>query len=371
MKIALAIFKYFPHGGLQRDFMRIAEELLKRGHDVTVFTSRFDGTPPPGLKVESIKLSSWTNHGKGAEFEKKFNLLAREFDVRFGFNRIAGLDFYFAADNCIMSEALASYPAWFLKISPRHRAIIAQERAVMGKDSAATVFYIAEKQKKDFQKFYGTPDERFIYLPPGLNEECFRSGDAEERRLKKRSELGIGKEEILLLLVGSFFSGKGADRLLEAAASLPLPLREKCRIAIVGNMPRKPCLKLCRRLKLREDQLFLPGASSDVPDWLLAADLMVHPARKEATGTVIVEALAAGLPVIASGECGFANFAAEAGGCALALPFEQTQLNRTLAEFLSPSRLEQLKREAVIYGRHADFRRRAAAAADALEQSHA
>ena len=149
MKIALAIFKYFPHGGLQRDFMRIAEELLKRGHDVTVFTSRFDGTPPPGLKVESIKLSSWTNHGKGAEFEKKFNLLAREFDVRFGFNRIAGLDFYFAADNCIMSEALASYPAWFLKISPRHRAIIAQERAVMGKDSAATVFYIAEKQKKE------------------------------------------------------------------------------------------------------------------------------------------------------------------------------------------------------------------------------
>ena len=370
MKIALAIFKYFPHGGLQRDFMRIAQELLKRGHDVTAFTSKFDEAVPEGLKVEFIKLSAFTNHGKAVEFEKKFAVLARDYDIKFGFNRISGLDFYFAADNCIMREALASYPAWFLKISPRHRTIIAREKAVMLPSSRTKIFYIAEKQKKDYQHFYGTQDERFIYLPPGLNEACFRGDDAEVRRFTKRRELGLKDEEFLLLLVGSFFSGKGADRLIAAVASLPQQLKEKCRIAIVGNMPRKPCLKLCRSLKLGEEQFFLPGASSDIPDWLLAADLMVHPARKEAAGTVIVEALAAGLPVIASGECGFANFAAEAGGCALAEPFEQPQLNRILAEFLVSSRLEQLKQQAIAYGRNTDFRRRAAIAADVLEQSH-
>lgn len=368
MKIALAIFKYFPHGGLQRDFMRIAKELLARNHSVTVFTRSFEGEKPRGLKVEILKLSSFTNHGKAAEFGAAFQCAAQGFDLKFTFNRIPGCDFYFAADNCIMSEALSAYPEWFLKISPRHRAIIAQEREVVARGKETKIFYIAEKQKLAYQKFYGTEEERFFYLPPGLNEACFRGADSEARRQKKRTEYGLADDELLLILVGSFFEGKGADRLLRAAASLPEKLREKCRIAIVGNMPRKPCLKLCRRLGLPASALIMPGAASDVPDWLLAADLMVHPARKEATGTVIVEALAAGLPVIASSECGFAKFASESGGCALKEPFVQEELNQCLKEFLEPVKLACLKEKAALYGSTADFRRRASAAADILER---
>ena len=370
MKIALAIFKYFPHGGLQRDFMRIAKELLKRGHEVTVFTRSFEGDCPEGLKVEYLKVKSLTNHGKGAEFGKLFNKAAAGFDVKFAFNRIPGAEFYFAADNCIMSEALNSYPEWFLKVSPRHRAILAQERSVMAEGSGTKIFYIAEKQKKDFQKFYRTEEERFFYLPPGLNESCFRSEDAEVRRQKKRAALALAEDDILLVLVGSFFEGKGADRLLTAVAALPPHLKARCRVAIVGSMSRKPCEKLCRRLGVPLTSLIMPGATEDVPDWLLAADLMVHPARKEAAGSVIVEALAAGLPVIASSECGFAPFAAEAGGCALSFPFEQSELNRTLEGFLEGEKLAQLKKDAIAYGAKADFRRRASAAVDVLEQFH-
>lgn len=370
MNIALAIFKYFPHGGLQRDFMRIALELLRRGHKVTVFTRSFEGTVPEGMKVEFLKVSSLTNHGKAAEFGKLFNRKAAGFDVRFAFNRIPDADFYFAADNCIMSEALAVYPRWFLKVSPRHRAILEQEKSVMGEDKKTKIFYIVEKQKKDFQKFYNTGEERFFYLPPGLNESCFRTSQAEELRREKRKALGVKENELLLVLVGSFFEGKGADRLLRAAAALPEPLRRRCRIAIVGNMPRKPCEKLGRSLGLAPESLIMPGAAEDVPLWLLAADLMVHPARKEAAGSVIVEALAAGLPVIASGECGFAPFAAEAGGAALKLPFDQSELDRTLEEFLGEEKLVRLKQEAIAYGAKADFRRRAALAVDILEQFH-
>ncbi|MBR2374638.1 MAG: glycosyltransferase family 4 protein [Lentisphaeria bacterium] len=370
MKIALALFKYFPHGGLQRDFMRITLELLKRGHEVTLFTTSFDGVIPEKLQVVFLETKSFTNHGKAAEFEKLFAVAAAGYDVKFGFNRIGGLDFYFAADNCIMSEALTVYPEWFLKLSPRHRSILRQEKNVLAPESATRILYIAEKQKKDYQKFYGTPEERFFYLPPGLNEACFRGKDAEIRRNRKRQEYNIGDDEILLILVGSFFEGKGADRLLRAVAALEGELQKKCRIAIIGNMPRKKCLKLCRSLDIDSGNLIMPGASGEVPDWLLAADLMVHPARKEATGTVIVEALAAGLPVIASSECGFANFAAESGGCALKLPFDQQELNRKLREFLQPEKLAELKESAVLYGSKADFCRRASVAADLLEQFH-
>lgn len=370
MKIALAIFKYFPHGGLQRDFMRIAEELLRRGHDVTVFTRSFDGKIPQGMKVEFLKVSAWTNHGKAAEFGRLFKEKAAGFDLRFTFNRIPDADFYFAADNCIRSEALSAYPEWFLKISPRHRALLMQEKSVVGEGNKTKIFYIAGKQKEDYQKFYNTEEERFFYLPPGLNESCFRTLQAEELRRNKREALGLKEDELLLILVGSFFEGKGADRLLRAAASLPEALKKRCRIAIVGNMPRKTCEKLCRSLGLPLSSLIMPGAADDIPLWLLAADLMVHPARKEAAGSVIVEALAAGLPVIASGECGFAPFAADSGGCALKVPFEQSELNRCLEEFLDEETLARLKKDAVAYGAKGDFRRRASLAVDILEQFH-
>ena len=371
MKIAVAIFKYFPYGGLQRDFMRLTLELLKRGHDVTAFTTRFDGEVPEQLKLVLLKLKAFTNHGRAAEFEKRFAERTGDFDLKLGFNRIAGLDFYFAADNCIMTEALENYPVWFLRISPRHRALLKQEKAVMEPGSPTRIFYIAQKQKADFQKYYGTQEERFFFLPPGLNEGCFRTADADARRAAKRRALGIGDGELLLILVGSFFEGKGADRLLKAAAALPAGLRDRCRIAVAGAMPPRPCLKLCRQLGFPEERLLLPGAVADVPDWLLAADLMVHPARKEATGTVIVEALAAGLPVIASSECGYACYAAESGGCALRLPFQQEELNKVLADFLAPEKLRQLKEQAIAYGARADFRRRSICAADILEKFHA
>ena len=371
MRIAVAIFKYFPHGGLQRDFMRIACELLKRGHEVTVFTFLFDGEIPEGMKVVLLESRALTNHGRAAEFERLFAARAVGFDLKLGFNRIRGLDFYFAADNCIMSEALEHYPAWFLRVSPRHRALLAQERAVMEPCSPTKILYIAEKQKRDFRKFYGTQEERFFFLPPGLNEACFRTADAEARRAAKRRELGVEGLETLLILVGSVFEGKGVDRLLRAAASLPESRRNSCRAALVGPIPPRPCLKLCRKLGLGENFLLLPGAVSDVPDWLLAADLMVHPARKESAGSVIVEAIAAGLPVIASGECGFACYAAESGGCALPLPFRQEELDRVLAEFLVPEKLRSLKEQAIAYAARADFRRRSSCAADILEHGHA
>ncbi len=371
MKIALAIFRYFPHGGLQRDFLRIAVEALRRGHEVTVFTSRFDGDAPPGLRVKLLSPRGCSNHARAAGFERQFAAEAKDFGVRFGFNRMAGLDFYFAADNCLAGDAQKKYPSWWLKISPRYRTFLRQEAAVAGVESATRIFYIVERQKRDFQRCYGTPEARFFYLPPGLNDACFRAADADGRRAAKRGALGLRPDEILLLLVGSFFEGKGVDRLLRAVAALPEPEKSRCRIGVVGAVKPAPCRKLAARLQLPENMLLLPGACNDVPDWLLAADLMVHPARKEATGTVIIEALAAGLPVIASGECGFASFAAEAGGTELDVPFRQEELDRVLASALAPGELERLKEAARRYGACADFRRRAACAVDALERFHA
>ena len=116
-----------------------------------------------------------------------------------------------------------------------------------------------------------------------------------------------------------------------------------------------------------DDRVYLPGARDDVPDLLLAAVLMLHPARNEATGTVLIEALAAGLPVLCSGNCGFADYVWESGGMVLHNPFSQRAFSRTLLRaFATPEKLEDMRQNAIGYGLQADFYRRADVAADII-----
>jgi UDP-glucose:(heptosyl)LPS alpha-1,3-glucosyltransferase len=75
---------------------------------------------------------------------------------------------------------------------------------------------------------------------------------------------------------------------------------------------------------------------SDIPRFLLGADLLVHPAYNENTGTVLLEALVSGLPVLVSAVCGYAHYIAEAeAGRVVPVPFEQEKFNRMLAEMLA------------------------------------
>ena len=72
------------------------------------------------------------------------------------------------------------------------------------------------------------------------------------------------------------------------------------------------------------DRVRLLGVREDIPELMAAADLLVHPARTETTGTVILEAIVNGLPVIASAVCGYAEHVARAdAGAVLPEPFSQ------------------------------------------------
>ena len=54
MKLALCLYKYFPYGGLQRDFLRILKECCSRGHKVHVYTAEWQGEQPQGVELTSF-----------------------------------------------------------------------------------------------------------------------------------------------------------------------------------------------------------------------------------------------------------------------------------------------------------------------------
>lgn len=86
------------------------------------------------------------------------------------------------------------------------------------------------------------------------------------------------------------------------------------------------------------NRCILAGGRSDVSDLMLGADLLLHPARSELAGLVIIEAMTAGLPVLVTDVCGYAAHVKEAdAGVVIDSPFKQTKLNHALLNLLESS----------------------------------
>jgi UDP-glucose:(heptosyl)LPS alpha-1,3-glucosyltransferase len=189
-------------------------------------------------------------------------------------------------------------------------------------------------QQPLFIKHYRTPEARFHLLPPGIAQDRRAPANAAEIRAEFRREFKLADDELLLVQIGSGFKTKGLDRSLKALAALPRELKKRTRLIAIGQDDPKPFLLQVKALGLSEQVQILKGRS-DIPRFLLGADLLVHPAYNENTGTVLLEAVVSGLPVLVSEVCGYAHYIVEAdAGRVVPAPFEQDNFNRLLAEML-------------------------------------
>lgn len=341
MQLAFVIFKYFPFGGAQRDMMRIARECVKRGHEVHVYTLSWKGEPPEaGINAHVLPARGWLNHRRYRDFLRQLRgqFATMHFDLVVGFNRLPGLDAYFAADPCFLERA-RQQRGWLYRWSGRYRFFAGCEKAVFGRDAGCQILLLSAIEKAVFQRWYGTPDERFHLLPPYLSAERFALGDAAEARAAVRAEFGYATDDRLLLLVGSGFRTKGLDRAIRALAALPPELRSHTRLLAVGQDNPRLFARMAGQQGVGE-QVNVVAGRNDVPRLMQAADLLLHPARRELAGHVLLEAMACGLPVLTTDVCGYAEHIARAGaGMVLPSPLDQAQLDVRVAEMLqSPQR---------------------------------
>jgi UDP-glucose:(heptosyl)LPS alpha-1,3-glucosyltransferase len=338
MKFAFTLIKYFPFGGLQRDFMQIARTCMARGHHVDVFTPYWQGDVPAGLNVTVLALRAFSNHQRRMALSREVQRRTRPngYDAVVGFSKMPGLDFYYAADSCF-AERVESKPFWY-PYTGRARSYLALEHAVFTPAAATRILLLTEKDRAVYQHYYGTPGDRFHVLPPGIARDRLFPANAADIRRQLRAELKIAVDSPMILMVGSGFRTKGTDRAMRAFAALPEGLRRKAVLVIIGRDNFRPFRGLARRLGIAEQIIFFHGRD-DIPRFLFSADLLLHPAYRENTGTVLIEAMAARLPVLATDVCGYSYHVERAGaGELLPSPFQQAELDRLLAEMLTSDR---------------------------------
>lgn len=371
MKLAFTLFKYFPYGGLQRDFMRIATICRDHGHSVDVFTLEWNGPKPDGFNINIICPKRLTNHGKYKAFVKSITprLRNENYDAVIGFNKMPGLDYYFAADPCYEAR-VRQLRGRLYRMSGRYRHFAVYENAVFGLQSRTRILILSEAEKPNFIEYYKTPDTRFYLLPPGISRDRMAGDDRMEVRTGFRQAHGLSDEQKLILMIGSGFRTKGLDRALVALAALPDDLLSRAQLYVIGQDNPDPFLRQAKQLGVASCLKIFSGRD-DIPDYLAGADLLIHPAYSENTGTVLLEALAAGLPVLTTDVCGYAFHVKQAnGGRVLPSPFRQNVLNRTLEEMLQSLQQEQWSGNGINYARKTDLYSMPEVAVDIIERVH-
>ncbi len=334
-RIAFAIQKYFEHGGLQRSMRRVAVACAELGHDVHVLTSQWDGPLPANLRIHILPLSARTNHGRSEEFSHLVHQASqsKSFDCLVGYSKMPGLDVYRCGDPCL-AERLHRAKGTLLRWLPRYRTYLNLEDGIFGKASNAELLVIAEQEKEHILRHYAAAAPRLHVLPAGIDRQRLQVSAADRNELRSgvRRELGISDADLFLLMVGSSFRTKGVDRSIRAVGSLPEAERGRVRLVVVGEGSVAPMQRLAKRWKL-SDRVLFAGTRSDVARLYNAADMLLQPSRLDTGGATILEAMFTGLPVLVTGNCGYAPHVQRAeGGLVCPQPFDQAVLNRQLLQ---------------------------------------
>ncbi len=368
MQIAFCIFKFFPHGGISRDLMKLARECLARGHRVRVYAARWQAEVPPDLEVVDVSVRALGNHTRYRRFADWVREHTRRHpvDLLVGMNKMPGLDVYYAGDSCYEEKARTQRGVLY-RLLPRYRHFARFERAVFDPGVATEILTISDVQVPYFRKHYGTPPERFHPLPPGIDPDRRAPPDKTAVRQAFRMEHSIAEDEQVLLFLGSGFIKKGLDRVLLAFHALPETVYRRTRLLVVGHDNAEPFRRMARRLGVHARVRFFEGRD-DVPRFLFGCDGLVLPAYDENAGMVILEAMIAGLPALVSNNCGYAHYLREAGaGLVTEAPFEQQRFNHQLLELLTSPERARWQANGAALADNPDIYRLAPAAVDYLE----
>lgn len=164
------------------------------------------------------------------------------------------------------------------------------------------------------QEDYGRAKSYFqtdvVYIP-GIGLDTTEISTMEISKLKKRHDLKIPADSFLLLSVGELNKNKNHALVIRALAKLNDP---NIHYAICGKGPLKEELQHLSRQLAIEQQVHFLGTRKDVPEILLTSDLFVFPSYREGLSVAMMEAMASGLPIVASNIRGNSDLINEEGG---------------------------------------------------------
>jgi UDP-glucose:(heptosyl)LPS alpha-1,3-glucosyltransferase len=311
MRIAILVRRFDPDGGgTERDMAAAAQCLARAGHHLTIYAARARMRSWDGITVRRLPIPALSRSLEALSF----GLLAARFARREGaaltisFGRTADTD-VIRCEGGAHAAYLKEARRWeggaasaIKALSPYHAAQCRMEAAGFRSARLQSVAAISRLVADDLQLRFAIPRSKVEVLYNGVDLERFKPADA-RRRDEVRRQLGIEAASYAVIFIGSGFARKGVKGLIEA-----WPMLSGAPYLLVAGHDRAPGFyqALARRCGVERRVLIL-GRRDDTANLLAAADALALPSLFEAFGNVVLEGMAAGLPVLTSARCGAAE----------------------------------------------------------------
>ena len=156
------------------------------------------------------------------------------------------------------------------------------------------ILFASAQVMDGYLKQTGIAAAKCLVIPNGVAVSEVAHSKAELRR-----QLGWSDHERVVVSVGRLSPEKGYDDLLTAFAATQRQF-PSARLVLIGDGDQRPALQQLQGQLGLNGEVTFAGLQDDVSRWLAAADVYVQPSRREGLPLAVLEAMAAGLPVIAT-----------------------------------------------------------------------
>ncbi len=313
LKITILLDKFLPSRGGERYFSMLAEELVRRGHEVHLFASKVEEGPKTPYEVHLVPIIGFPRSLRMLSYMfSSARILKRfDFDVVHGLGQTLVsnvLNPHGGVERAYLKQEFASITSrWYYvyrwirrHASLRHYLELWAQRRLYSGKHVKRVIAISEMVKKDIIDYFDFPGEKIAVVFNSVDLRRFHPSVRERFREAKRKELHIADNSILLLFAGNNYRLKGLEPLLRALSLLRAkPGARPVHLVVLGRSRIGRYRKMAERLGVA-DRVFFLGAASSMEPYYGAADIYVHPTFYDSCSLTVLEALACGLPAITS-----------------------------------------------------------------------
>ena len=347
MKI-LHVTQFFSpvHGGSAEVPYHLSKELAKRGHEVTIYTSDYKLSQDyissiPSVEVHPFKTwSSWANLYVTPGMINRAKEETRHFDIIHMHN-------YRSFQNLVVAHYAKEYDIPYVLQAHGSATTFFQKRwlkrtfdAIWGyrilKD-ASKVIAVTKIEAAQYRSM-GVGENKIEVVPHGIDLAEF---DNLPERGKFRKKYSLNDSQMIILYLGRIHKTKGLDLLTKAFAGLSEKL-DDAKLVIVGpdDGYLSSLKKLITDLEISDKVLFAgPLYDQDKLTAYVDADVYVLPSSYEIFGITILEAMACGIPVVATDRCGIADVVDNQAG--LVIPHDSEQLQHALLQTLGDNKMRR------------------------------
>ena len=302
-KIAVVIPKYGLVGGAEQFVAELTSRLARQtGYDFHVLANCWQaGTT--NIKFHKIPIITFPKYLTTLSFayftQRRLN--RNNFSLVHSHERIFGADIF----------TLHGIPHRYWvhnirkkKMSLYDLATACMEKKLVMEGNCQKFIAVSNLTRDIFLREYNMDPQRVIVIHPGVDLNDYATADKRLIRADIRKEYGFSSEEPIILFASMNFEIKGLDAIMLSLNQLKAKKRS-FKLLVVGKGDIKKYTQMAREASIADDVVFTgPLSKEKLIQLYLAGDMYVMLSKFDTFGMVVLEAMAAALPVIISGNVG-------------------------------------------------------------------